>query len=336
MIVPKAKRLQNGLYAVRLRVNGQTITVHGATEAAAAREARKIKSELQTERKVEAGTVGACIDRYIQRYAPVLSPSTVRAYKAYRKNRFVSVMDAMPERVDWQREINAESRRVSPKTVKNAWGLIEPALREAGYHVPPVKLPQVPVKEIAFLQPEEIKPFMDALRGKSYELPVLMELHGLRYSEVCAMTWDKVKDGTITVSGSMVRGENGMEHKPTNKNRSSSRTIPLLIPRIEELRGQPFYRSEKNLREDVQRTCAKAGVTVITNHGLRHTFASLCYHLDIPAMQAAEWGGWSNLSTMTKVYTRLANSSKRHAAERMLKFFSSENATENGTDFANP
>lgn len=319
MVVPKAKRLKSGLWRCRVRVNGRDVLVSAQSERECVKKARLVKAQLQTEKRAEAGTVGALIDRYIAKYGPALSPATVRAYKSYRKTRFAGCMDALPDRVDWQAEINRE--QVAPKSVFNAWWLVKPALEDAGYPVPDVKLPQVPVAEIPFLQPEEIKPFMEALRGKPYELPVLMELHGLRYSEVRAMSWDKIKNGTITVSGAEVRSESGTVRKDTNKTKSSSRTIPLLIPRIEDLRGQKFKRTQKNLAEDIQRVCKAAGVTVVTNHGLRHTFASLCYHLNIPALQTMQWGGWSNLNTVMKIYTRLSASSQTAASDKMKDFF---------------
>lgn len=72
--------------------------------------------------------------------------------------------------------VNAELKTMSVKTVKNAWGLVHAAVSDKGFPVPDVKFPQVPIKDIPFLQPEEIIPFCDAIRGDMAEIVVLLEL----------------------------------------------------------------------------------------------------------------------------------------------------------------
>jgi integrase len=62
-------------------------------------------------------------------------------------------------------------------------------------------------------------------------------------------------------------------------------------------------------------------VTVVTNHGLRHSFASLCYHLGISERQLMQWGGWADYQTMHKIYIRLAASDESKAAEQLTGFF---------------
>lgn len=52
-------------------------------------------------------------------------------------------------------------------------------------------------------------------------------------------------------------------------------------------------------------------------HGLRHSFASLAYHMGIPEMMAADIGGWKDLGTMHKIYTHLA---ERDIAKRSKEF----------------
>ena len=55
--------------------------------------------------------------------------------------------------------------------------------------------------------------------------------------------------------------------------------------------------------------------------GLRHSFASLAYHLGWPEMQTMVVGGWSNYETVHKIYTHLAARDTNDAVDKMVKFF---------------
>lgn len=327
MIIPKAKKQQNGLYAITLRVNGQTVTVKGVSEHDAVRQARIVKANLLNgEQLVLEGNLREAVQRYIDKYSPVLSPSTVRGYNIVLRNRFADYMDTPVKRIDFQRMVNDELKVVSEKTVRNGFGLVSAALKDAGMNVK-VKLPAAPVKEIPFLQPDEIKPFCEAVKGKPYEVPALLELQGLRNSEVNALTEDHVdlKRKTITVKGSLVLGDNGLVRREANKTKSSTRTIPILIPQlVDALKrdGLSYTHDRDTLREDIRRACEAAGITVVSNHGLRHSFSSLCFYLNVPPMLVAEWGGWVNTGTIVKHYARLAHHTRQAETERFRAFFS--------------
>ena len=72
------------------------------------------------------------------------------------------------------------------------------------------------------------------------------------------------------------------------------------------------------------------GLPLIGVHGLRHSFASLAYHLRIPERIAMEIGGWANISTMQKVYTHIAKSDITRYQTELQKFYlGSESANEN-------
>ena len=191
---------------------------------------------------------------------------------------------------------------------------------------PEVRLPQVPIKEIPYLQPEEIKPFCDALKGNIAEIPALLELHGLRRSEMMALQYSDIKDGVIHIHGAVVQDENGtFVRKPTNKNRSSSRTVPIVIPQLAEAiqgkSGKVMTIGINTLFNNIKRCCEIAGVTVVSNHGLRHSLASLAYHLGLSERQLMDLGGWADYATMHRIYIRLAQTDKSAAAERLMSFF---------------
>ena len=68
---------------------------------------------------------------------------------------------------------------------------------------------------------KEIK--ANILKKNDYKIGALLALHGLRRSEVLAITPSKIADGNIVIHGSVVISENGMVAKTTNKNKKSKK-----------------------------------------------------------------------------------------------------------------
>lgn len=327
MYVPKAKKLSSGLWRVRVRVNGEELMVYGETERDATNEARLRKAEMLAGVVHHTGeTLGQVVDRYLTNNEPVLSPSSVRGFRSVRRVRFTRYMDLPVNRIDFQKMISEETRIVAPKTVKCAWGLVRRALKTEAGMTPVVRLPQVPVKEIPYLQPEEIKPFLDALKGNIAEVPALLELHGLRRSEMMALRYEDITD-VINVRGAVVQDSAGQYvKKQTNKNRTSTRTVPVFVPRLAELvkgkTGPVMTIGTNTLYSNIRRCCEAAGVTVVGNHGLRHSFASLAYHIGLSERQLMSLGGWADYGTMHRVYIRLAESDRKAAGDVLKSFFS--------------
>lgn len=337
MNIPKPEKLPSGSWRIRMRVRGEDVSITRERKEDCVNEARIIKAKLlggqsrkRASKETKKLTLKEVQDKYITANTPVLSPATVRSYKSYAQNRWGTYKDKQIGNIDFQKMINTELETVSEKTVKNAWGLVRPALEFVGFPVPSVKLASVPVNEIAFLQPDEIKPFLKAVEGRSYEIPALLLLHGLRLSEVLGLQWENVslKNGTVTVKGAKVRGTSGLVQKKQNKNQTSTRTVPILIPRLLSLlkashsvSGPVVVINPSNLLDDVKRASERAGGTIVTCHGLRHSFASLCYYLEIPERQIQEWGGWKDRTTLHRIYIRLTAAGESEARTKVTAFF---------------
>ena len=341
MKIPEPRRLSSGNYFIQLRLNGQSIPITAETRTECIRAAELYKAEHRAgktaiKKAPRDITLREAMDKYITKYGSTLSPSTLRGYKSYSKTRFKAYHDKKLSSIDWQKMINEELAIKSEKTVMNAWGLVSPSLKLVGYPVPEVHLAAPPVNEIAFLQPEEIKPFCEAVRGRSYEIPLLMELHGLRMSELLELTWDKIdlQAGMITIKGATVRGPQGYVSRQQNKNRTSTRTLPIMIPQLhdalkaampegkEAQAGKVVSIHPSALLNDVRRSCQRAKITEVTNHGLRHSFASLLFYLEIPDRQIQEWGGWKDGKVLHRIYIRLATSAQAANRDKVKQFFS--------------
>ena len=80
------------------------------------------------------------------------------------------------------------------------------------------------------------------------------------------------------------------------------------------------------LYQRINEICAANGLPKVGNHGLRHSFASLAYHLQIPEKIAMEIGGWDDDGTMRKIYTHLAKDDIAKRSAEFANFFSRDKA----------
>lgn len=316
---------------VDLRREG--VTVIENTEAEAKAKAVAIRAGfVDVKKRPSAVTLEKAIDNYIEVRSNVLSPSTLVSYKSVKKNRFKGVLQCpVADIKDWQEVINAEAAICSPKTVKNAWGLIRPAIEATGVNLPKVKLPQLVPKESVFLTPEQISVFVTAVKGTPVEIPALLGLHSLRRSEIAALDWANIdlRKRIIKVSGAVVPGENwALVEKPTNKNSASTRTVPIMIPELyDALKAVPDKSGKvvtcyiSTIYDWVNKVCDENDLPRLGVHGLRHSFASLAYHVRMSEQAAMQIGGWSDYATMRKIYTHLSTQDINAAANSMSKFY---------------
>lgn len=325
--VPKPRQLASGEYIGQIMIDGQRHTVKGATLAEYEARCRAYKAGVVEVKRGAAGvTVGELVDSYLLKNSNVLSPSTLRGYATIRKNAFQSAMEKDALKVDWQMEINAEAERVAAKSVINNWRLVTASLKAAGIAVPEVNLPKVARADRPWLDYEQIQKFLSAVEGEPCELGALLALHSLRRSEILGLKAEQVKDGFISIRGAaVVDDQQKLVFKATNKNASSARDIPIMIPRLATLlpsAGPVVAGNPNTLWRQINRVCCMAGLPEVGVHGLRHSFASLAYHLGWPEMQTMAIGGWKNLETVHQIYTHLAARDTNDAVEKMAKFFS--------------
>ena len=349
MNVPKPRKLSSGNYFIQMRLGGESVSVTARTSAACIKEATLIKAEYlagkrapKQEEQHDQETMSSLIDKFIDKKSNTLSPSTIRGYRAIQKNRFKGTMERRASDIglnEWQSIANAEAALCAPKTLKNAYDFIKTVVLDGtGVKMPDITLPGAIENKIAFLQPEEIKIFVDAVKDTKYAIPALLALSSLRISEIYALRWEDIpKDPKfIRVSGSVVLDEyHTFTAKRQNKNSSSSRNVPLFIPELAEAikrdrqkSGRVVTMKQNTLRLGVHKICNECGITNVTVHGLRHSFASLAYHLRIPERIAMEIGGWANISTMQKVYTHIAKSDISRYQTALQDFYANKSANE--------
>lgn len=348
MKTPKARKLPSGNYNIRMRLGGQEYSITKLTEAECRIEADLIKSEYRAgkrKRRVNV-TLGDAIDKFIASRSKVLSPSTINGYECIRKNRFQAYMDtSLAEIKDWQQVINAELEDdVSAKTLKNAWALVCSSMKHVGMDPPDVKLPQIVQSVRPWLDADQVKVFVKAVKGHPCEIPALLALHSLRRSEILGLSWDKIdiEKEQIRVEGSAVIGtDNKLVYKDTNKTKRSRRVVPIMIPELltalkavpeAERVGKLYNKTPTLIWEQVNHICEKNGLPPVGVHGLRHSFCSVALSADVgmTEREVMEIGGWEDFQTVHKIYEHLSERNRQEAARKFSAFF--KNADENADD----
>lgn len=331
--LPTPQKLKSGMYRCQVMVGGTRESVVDASPDIAQAKAVAMKNGLlHASKRPESLTVGEAIGRYIASKDVVLSPSTINGYKKLSRNAMQGIMEVplsalTPEKV--QREVNAMSKRLSPKTVRNAHGLLSAAMAE---YCPSLTLrttlPQKKRYEVTIPSVEDITKIVGAVRGTDMELPILLAIWlGLRASEIRGITWDCIQGEMLHIKQAIVDGEDGPALKGT-KTYSGDRKIRMpqyinaLIdgqPRTDEyvihLSGQAMYKR-------FSRMCESAGLPHYRFHDLRHANASVMLALNIPDKYAMERMGHATNNMLKTVYQHTMKDKQAEVADVVDNYFS--------------
>ena len=337
--VPKPRQLRSGAWNIELRKEGESITE--ATPEACIAKAQAIRAGfVPIEKAPPEQSLKSVIRKYIDDNEAVLAPDTVRSYESMLKNRFQTYMDQDISAIPWQEMISAEALKKAPKTVYNGWRMITAAMNYAELPVPKVNLPQSAQKETAWLDYEQIQVFIKAIEGKSCELACLLALHSLRISEIRALKPESIQNDVIRIRGAVVPDKDDkLVFKKTNKNDPSRRDVQVMIPRLTKIwpkEGEIKLQTASPLRRQIESVCRKNGLPVVTIHGLRHSFASLAYHLKWDERTTCAVGGWGDPTCVHRIYTHLSKLDKNDNIEAMKAFYNSQNTNENTNENTEP
>lgn len=321
---------RGNLWSAQITVDGERAYISGESEEEYYAKARAVKLDLIEHKKTAPKlTLGAAIDKYLKDNGNLISPSTLNGWESYRRTRFKQYMDIDIDAIPYQKMINDEMEIVSGKTVTNAYDLVRHALDYAKYQKPKVKLPKKKKGQHSWLDYEQIATFLIALHGKPYELGTLLALHGLRRSEILHLSSDDIdtERGLIYVRGASVVGPgNKLVDKDDNKTEYSSRIVHIVIPRLNDViknkNGKLITTNPTTLYGSINKLCEKNGLPKVGVHGLRHSFASLAYHLKWSELTTQQEGGWKDSRVVHEIYTHLAAQDANADVQSMKNFYS--------------
>ena len=343
--VPTPKQLPSGNWRIYLEREKKSITAD--TPEACVADALAFRKQWEMDEAAGLHippppvlTLDSVIRDYIASREPVRSPSTIDGYNNILRNRFKDYMQQDVSAIDFQKMINDEILKgASAKTVRNAWGLVSSALSKEKFVFEVPSLPRLAKKERSWLTYDQINIFLAVIRESKYELPAILALHSLRKSELCGL---RINDCDLTkqvihVKGALLKTADGYVYTELNKTDASSRDVPIIIPRLTELLNNIYnnYSSHQSdspycnkfivdvprdgIYKAINQACIKAGLPPVGIHGLRHSFASLAYHLGWKKMTTMQIGGWHNSKVLDAIYTH--NADYKTDVDSMVTFF---------------
>lgn len=339
--IPKIKELPSGAFHTKILINGKRISITKDTSEECIAEYLALKhgaKEAVEKKKHKEVTLSDALNNYIAKREGKKSPATIKGYKVYKKNRLQSMMGAnVYETTDaqWQAAVDRDFRKLTDKYAKNVWTFVASAIEEETGRRPKIELDPPKKAKRPYLEPEEVLVFVKAMKGRTAEIAALLELSSLRVSEVLAVrgTDFDLKNNRVRVHGAAVYGPDGkLVFKDENKTEASDRYVPLIPPLREAIEGMRLTddyvvkMQPAGIYKQINRVCAANGLPQVGNHGLRHSFASLAYHLGIPEKIAMEIGGWEDSKVMHDIYTHLAKKDIAKRSQEFSNFFLTEEA----------
>ena len=329
---PRPVELPSGAFRCRVMVDGKTISVVDRDPEVAHAKALAMKSGLiQKEKPRSALTVGEATDLYIESKDSVLSPATVSGYKRVRANLLTPIAatklsDLTQE--DVQRWVNALAREKSPKTVRNAHGLLTAVV---GAYRPDLALrttlPQKQRYDVAIPSDEDIGKIMEQVKGTENEIAVLLAVWlGLRMSEVLGLKWTDIDGDVLRVRRALVD-----EGEKTTKTYSSQRDLPIPTYIKSLLDSAPrngehiVSIKRKALYSRFQTICKHAGVSQHYRfHDLRHINASVMLALGVPNKYAQQRMGHATENMLKTVYQHTMTKEQEAVAAQVDAYFSAK------------
>lgn len=346
-----ARKLPSGSYRVQQyieTVDGKrvyksfTADTKKEAEYAAAEYVRNCKHKQEP----SSMTVGDAIDRFIELKEPVLSPSTVRGYDVIRRCRLSSLMtislSALTQEMV-QKAVNDDSAKHTPKTVRNAYGLLTAVLKEyAPDFVPRAKLPSPRKRKIIIPEKADVNNMLQTCAvpqdrkkgrprdGKLLSVVVMLDaILGLRRSEICALEWEDVdfERRLVHVRSAMVQNKQGEWVLKDPKTYDSFRTLddvpPFMLDAIAELprtdtRIIPLTPCAVGNR--FRRLAQKLGLPE-GMHTLRHYNASVMLALGIPDQYAMERMGHATPHMLKTVYQHTMGEGRAQTANAVRGYF---------------
>jgi len=248
---------------------------------------------------------------------------------------------------------------LSGKSIQVIHGILHKALKQAvasgilvnnpADHVP---LPKVKKPDIQPIMDDNVRRFLDAIKGDEYELFFIVAIFsGMRQSELIALQWEDLdaQAGTITVHRQIQKAHDAPGYIFLDETKNGKQRIASIAPSIvrilqEQRRRQaecqlaagPLWHNESNLiftdrfgdhlkhrtiNNHFKKIVTALGLPNVRFHDLRHSYA-------VNALQAGDsvkdvqeqLGHYSSAFTMD-VYAAVSNTMRKQSQDRMEQLF---------------
>lgn len=248
-------------------------------------------------------------------------------------------------------------RGYNPSTVNSMFRTIKTALSHAVDldlidHSPADKLKRLretPTPKPVLMQADMLALFKHAKGTEDYALYQVFLGLGLRLGEVLALRWDDLDGSTLHIRHTATVSEaHGQSLGPT-KTEASTRSLTLPEPVLQALEGHRFIlrrraetqrtwhehgyifpgrnggiKSPHTVRLHLKAALSELGLTHLTPHLLRHTFATYNRMIGTEQEVLKERMGHASIDMTSDVYTHPQPEQHQIAAERMGRFLRGE------------
>ena len=278
-------------------------------------------------------TVADAIEKYISAKTNVLSPSTIAGYRKIQRCNFESLRktrlcELTLEQI--QIAVNDEAENLSPKSVRNAYGLLSAALILQKYNLPKnaVTMPQKEKKEI--IVPSDVEMKLICENADKYKIAAEVRLAafmGLRRSEIAAIKKNDINtdDRTLYINQAMVISESNEYVLKGTKSNSSTRTLSIpdvVFPYLLSIKnGEYKIASPDKIEKKFIELRDSLGLKRITFHSLRHFFASNLIIMNIPDFYSVKLMGHSTDAMLKNVYQHINKDYLKEVNKKMNDFY---------------
>lgn len=330
----KAERLKSGNYRCKVYLGVDPVTkvkkfksITGPSRKAVEAEAARY---AMLNRVNVGSTVAGAVDAFITSREVTASPQTIVGYRSIEKRLNARSQWLMGKPIhsvtddDLQRLVDEWTLQVSPKTVSNVKIFLCSALKYAGAVIGSPRMPQKVRPDLHIPSDEEVRAVIDAARGSSLEIPILLAAFGpLRRGEICALTMDDINGNVIHVHHAMVRDNDGQWQIKAPKTGSSDRYITMM-PEIIDLINQQGYITHLNpntLGHNFARFLKRHDLPKFRFHDLRHWSCSYMHAMGVPDQYIIQRSGHADSLTLRHIYTHTLQDQSRTETERILQGF---------------
>lgn len=321
----KATKMKSGLWRARYvdhyeyDQDGKRKVVYSSVSAPTEFEAIRQAMKLTNSGKADSSiSVSFAVAKYITLKSAVLSPSTLRSYRALEKNAYNDIaavtLSALTSAII-QSWIAKYSLDHSPKATANAHALLMAAV---GMFLPDahfrVSLPKRKPPELYTPTEAEVQILLEeASRNQHLYKAIMLATYGIRRGEICALTYSDIdaETNTISISKDMVRSDQKEWIVKEPKTPQSIRFVKIAPEAVRLLLSDP--EESDALIIDVhpdaitnafRRLVVRLGMEQIRFHDLRSFSASLQHVMGIPDQYIMKTHGWKTDTVLKQVYRR--------------------------------